>query len=161
MSSSAGGTGGAEGNGEGETQQFSAGEEPKKKPRTLLEAAMELRKATENMDAATIKQMKATEEEHRMLREANQVQTNALMSAAEVAQGTRYTESLKTSWRPPKHYRDMTDEECDKLRAKWSILVDVSILPPHEALVWLGKVTTQQLRSALPYYVYLLRVACG
>lgn len=48
------------------------------------------------------------------------------MSAAEVAQGTRYTEALKTTWRPPKYYRDMTDDECDKLRAKWSILVDVS-----------------------------------
>lgn len=48
------------------------------------------------------------------------------MSAAEVAQGTRYTEALTTSWRPPKHYRDMTEEECDKLREKWSILVDVS-----------------------------------
>lgn len=55
-----------------------------------------------------------------------QVQTNALMSAAEVAQGTRYTEALTTSWRPPKHYRDMTEDECDKLREKWSILVDVS-----------------------------------
>ena len=48
------------------------------------------------------------------------------MSAAEVAQGTRYTQSLKTSWRAPRHYRDMTEEECDKLRDKWSILVDVS-----------------------------------
>lgn len=56
-----------------------------------------------------------------------QVQTNALMSAAEVAQGTRYTEALTTSWTPPKHYRDMTEEECDKLREKWSILVDVSV----------------------------------
>lgn len=54
-----------------------------------------------------------------------QVQTNALMSAAEVAKGTRYTEALTTSWRPPKHYRDMTGEECDTLREKWSILVDV------------------------------------
>lgn len=57
-----------------------------------------------------------------------QVQTNALMSAAEVAKGTRYTEALTTSWRPPKYYRDMTEEDCDKLREKWSILVDVSVL---------------------------------
>lgn len=48
-------------------------ESDKKKPRTLLEAAKELRKATENMDANTVKQMRAKEEEHRMLREANQV----------------------------------------------------------------------------------------
>ncbi|CAN0029652.1 unnamed protein product, partial [Discosporangium mesarthrocarpum] len=46
------------------------------------------------------------------------------MSASEVAQGTKYKEALTTSWRPPKHYRDMTEEDCDKLREKWSILVD-------------------------------------
>ena len=101
-----------------------------KKPRTLLEASKELKKATANMDANTIRQMRAQEEEHRMLREANQVQTNALMSATEVAQGTRYTEALTTSWRAPKHYRDMTEQECDKLREKWSILVDVSRASP-------------------------------
>lgn len=48
-------------------------EEGSKKPRTLLEAAKELKKATANMDAGTIKQMRAKEEEHRMLKEANQV----------------------------------------------------------------------------------------
>eukprot|EP00752_Nemacystus_decipiens_P012786 g11323.t1 len=106
------------------------GEEEVKKPRTLLEAAKELKKATANMDAGTIKQMRAKEEEHRMLKEANQVQTNALMSAAELAKGTRYTEALTTSWRPPKHYRDMTEEECDKLREKWSILIDGDKVPP-------------------------------
>lgn len=49
------------------------GQAAEKKPRTLLEAAKELKKATANMDAGTIKQMRAKEEEHRMLREANQV----------------------------------------------------------------------------------------
>ncbi|CAN0009673.1 unnamed protein product [Scytosiphon promiscuus] len=112
------------------TEAAGPGEEGGKKPRTLLEAAKELKKATANMDAGTIKQMKAKEEEHRMLKEANQVQTNALMSAAEVAQGTRYTEALTTSWRPPKHYRDMTEDDCDKLREKWSILVDGEKVPP-------------------------------
>ncbi|CBN79482.1 DEAD box helicase [Ectocarpus siliculosus] len=106
------------------------GAEGSKKPRTLLEAAKELKKATANLDAGTIKQMRAKEEEHRMLKEANQVQTNALMSAAEVAKGTRYTEALTTSWRPPKYYRDMTEEDCDKLREKWSILVDGEKVPP-------------------------------
>lgn len=51
------------------------GAEGSKKPRTLLEAAKELKKATANLDAGTIKQMKAKEEEHRMLKEANQVTT--------------------------------------------------------------------------------------
>lgn len=124
MSSSA--TADGEGGGK-ESEAAEAGTSGEKKPRTLLEASKELKKVTANMDANVIRQMRAKEEEHRMLREANQVQTNALMSAAEVAQGTRYTEAMTTSWRPPKHYRDMTEEECDKLREKWSILVDVSI----------------------------------
>lgn len=55
------------------------GEEGGKKPRTLLEAANELKKATANMDAGTIKQMKAKEEEHRMLKEANQVGVGACL----------------------------------------------------------------------------------
>lgn len=59
-----------------------------------------------------------------------QVQTNALMSAAELAQGIRYTEALRTSWRPPRRYREMTEEECDKLRAKWSILIEVGEVHP-------------------------------
>lgn len=53
------------------------GEAADKKPRTLLEAAKELKRATANMDASTIKQMRAKEEEHRMLREANQVRPRA------------------------------------------------------------------------------------
>lgn len=60
--------------GEGDdTQALGPGVEGSKKQRTLLEASKELKKATANMDAGTIRQMKAKEEEHRMLREANQV----------------------------------------------------------------------------------------
>ncbi|CAN0025973.1 unnamed protein product, partial [Ectocarpus fasciculatus] len=127
ISSAAAGDG--EGGGE-DAEEAGPGAEGSKKPRTLLEAAKELKKATANLDAGTIKQMRAKEEEYRMLKEANQVQTNALMSAAEVAKGTRYTEALTTSWRPPKYYRDMTEEDCDKLREKWSILVDGEKVPP-------------------------------
>lgn len=58
---------------EDESSAAGPGEEGGKKPRTLLEAAKELKKATANMDAGTIKQMRAKEEEHRMLKEANQV----------------------------------------------------------------------------------------
>ena len=45
-------------------------------------------------------------------RQANQVQTNALQSAAERAHGVQYTESLKTGWVPPSHIRNMTEAEC-------------------------------------------------
>lgn len=55
------------------------GEAGAKKPRTLLEAAKELKQATANLDAGTIKQMRAKEEEHRMLKEANQVQGGGVL----------------------------------------------------------------------------------
>ena len=58
---------------EEDEEALGPGEKGGKKPRTLLEASKELKKATANMDAGMIKQMKAKEEEHRMLREANQV----------------------------------------------------------------------------------------
>lgn len=78
ISSAADGDGGGGGDGDGDGDEEAAlaagpGEEGGKKPRTLLEAAKELKKATANMDAGTIKQMRAKEEEHRMLKEANQV----------------------------------------------------------------------------------------
>lgn len=60
--------------GEGDdTEALGPGVEGSKKQRTLLEASKELKKATANMDAGMVRQMKAKEEEHRMLREANQV----------------------------------------------------------------------------------------
>jgi hypothetical protein len=43
------------------------------------------------------------------------------MSAAELAAGTRYSESLSTGWRPPSHIRSMTEDEAAVLRKKWYI----------------------------------------
>ncbi|KAG5187014.1 DEAD box helicase [Tribonema minus] len=94
------------------------------KPRTLLDAAKELKKATEALDARTLRMVKQQDEESRVLAEASQVQTNALMSAAEVAQGFRYTDTLKTSWRPPRYLREMSEETRAQLRDKWHILVE-------------------------------------
>ena len=52
-------------------------EERSKKPRTLLEAAKELKKATANLDAGTLKQMKAKEEEHARQLEAAEAELDA------------------------------------------------------------------------------------
>jgi ATP-dependent RNA helicase DDX41 len=35
------------------------------------------------------------------------------MSAAEIATGVQYTESIKTGWQPPRHIRDMTEKDCE------------------------------------------------
>lgn len=56
-----------------EEEALGPGEAGGKKPRTLLEASKELKKASANMDAGTVAKMRAKEEEQRLLREANQV----------------------------------------------------------------------------------------
>lgn len=94
------------------------------KPRTLIEAANELKKATEAMDSKTLKLVRQKDEEARVMSEASQIQTNALMTAQEVAQGFRYTQSLVTSWRPPAYIRAATEEAKAALRAKWHILCE-------------------------------------
>jgi len=54
----------------------------------------------------------------------------ALVSVKELANDTVYTESMKTDWRPPKHIRETTEAERDKLRKKWHIIVDGDDIPP-------------------------------
>ena len=54
----------------------------------------------------------------------------ALVSVKELANDVKYTESMKTDWRPPKHIRETTEAERDKLRAKWHIFVDGEDIPP-------------------------------
>ncbi|KAF5330114.1 hypothetical protein D9758_018138 [Tetrapyrgos nigripes] len=53
-----------------------------------------------------------------------------LASDMELARGIQYTESLKTSWRPPKYIRDMTHEEHQKVREKYHIIAEGEDIPP-------------------------------
>ena len=79
----------------------------------------------------SLKQQKQQQSEAGLLKEANKVQTNALQSAEDIAEGFKYTQSLTTSWRAPKHIRDRTEKENEEVRKKWSILVDgEDIAPP-------------------------------
>lgn len=77
-----------------------------------------------------------TEEEKRRKIEAElyaqvvQQQKNALTSAKEAAEGTRYTESLRTDWRPLARARALSADACAELRKKWHILVDGEDIPP-------------------------------
>lgn len=58
------------------------------------------------------------EEESRITEEASLVQVNSIMSIEEVAKGIVYTESMKTSWRPPSKIRSMSQSQCDSIRKK-------------------------------------------
>ena len=92
---------------------------------TLLQEADEMRQKEALMDASEIRKMRDAAEEERMRKDADRVQTNALMSAAEVASGTKYSESLVTGWRPPAHIRAMSEEQAAVLRKKWYIIAEV------------------------------------
>lgn len=98
--------------------------------RSLLDVTEEMKKKREHMDPTLVKMELQKQQEQRILGEANQVQTNALQSAAERAQGFRYTESLKTGWTPPSHIRAMTEEDCATFRKKWHIICEGVDLPP-------------------------------
>ena len=53
-----------------------------------------------------------------------------LASAKELSEGTQYTESLRTDWRPFARHRALTAEQAGALRKKWHILVEGEGVPP-------------------------------
>jgi hypothetical protein len=95
-----------------------AGEGEEEEGNTLLDEANRLRALEATMDVAEIRNQREAAEEERLRKDADRVQTNALMSAAEVAAGTKYACSIDTGWRPPKHIRGMSDEQAAILRKK-------------------------------------------
>jgi ATP-dependent RNA helicase DDX41 len=106
-------------------------EEPVVVRQSLLVQAADIRKQQKDMNQTTLKKQQQEYSESILLKEANQVQTNALQSSEEIADGVKYTDSLKTSWWPPKYIGDRTDEENDEVRKKWHIIVEgQNIAPP-------------------------------
>lgn len=98
-------------------------EEPVERQSLLIQAA-DLRKQQSTMNQSTLKKQQQEYSESILLKEANQVQTNALQSSEEIADGVKYTESLTTSWRPPKYIADRSEEEHAEVRTKWHIIVE-------------------------------------
>eukprot|EP00592_Proboscia_alata_P006230 CAMPEP_0194358036 /NCGR_PEP_ID=MMETSP0174-20130528/5394_1 /TAXON_ID=216777 /ORGANISM="Proboscia alata, Strain PI-D3" /LENGTH=717 /DNA_ID=CAMNT_0039128255 /DNA_START=67 /DNA_END=2217 /DNA_ORIENTATION=+ len=117
-----------------ETKATNTAEEQQQKedesPTTLLEQAEALQQKRQNMTADERAQQSRTEEEERILKEASKVQANALQAASELAQGVIYTESLKTSWKPPKYVLEGGVPSFTKIRDKWHILVEGLDCPP-------------------------------
>lgn len=62
-------------------------------------------------------------EEERRIEEA-QARHKALVSVQDAALGTQYTESIKTSWKPPHFIRDMSEKEHQAVREKYHIIVE-------------------------------------
>jgi ATP-dependent RNA helicase DDX41 len=68
--------------------------------------------------------------EEDLLKQVMSIQKNALNSASEVASGLKFTESIKTDWRPLRRVRALTEVDRIALRAKWNILVEGDDVPP-------------------------------
>lgn len=105
-------------------------EEPVERNQSLVDVAEELRKKKSILDKKTVKQNQQKEYEEVLLKEANQVQTNALQSKEEIASGLKYFESLKSTWRPPKYISDQPESAHEAMRQKWHILVEGEKCPP-------------------------------
>lgn len=99
-------------------------------PKSLLDQAVELRKERLARTETEIKLEQQKYSEQLLLKEANQIQTNALQSSEEIAAGVQYTERLKTSWTAPRYLLEKTEAEHDETRRKWHILVEGEDCPP-------------------------------
>uniref|UniRef100_A0A7I4XVK0 RNA helicase n=1 Tax=Haemonchus contortus TaxID=6289 RepID=A0A7I4XVK0_HAECO len=92
--------------------------------KTLLEKHAELKERNDEMDP---KERQRIEEE--ILLESV-TQNSALHAAVEIAHGVQYTESFRTSWRPPSHIRKQMEEDFVAYRKRKGISVDGTDCPP-------------------------------
>lgn len=104
--------------------------EPQPKAQSLLDQAAELRRQRATMNATDLKKQQQEYSEQLLLKEANQVGTNALQSNEEIASGMRYTQVMTTSWTPPSYIAKRSEAENDELRKKWHILIEGEACPP-------------------------------
>ena len=97
---------------------------------SLLQQAALLKKQHQNLSNLEQAALQRREDEERILKEASHVQTNALQAASELATGVKYESSLPTGWRCPPKILKQGEEEWEKIRKKWHILVDGEECPP-------------------------------
>ncbi len=105
------------------------GLQPTPTTKSLLDEALDLKKQRSQLSQAEIKQKQQQYTEEILLKEANQVQTNALQSLEELATGMKYTEIMKTTWTPPSFILTRSEEENDEIRQKWHILIEGESCP--------------------------------
>ena len=94
--------------------------EEHKEKSSLFDQMKEIKKARKEPD-----HVKKKKEEELILQAVTQ--NKALMGVHELAQGVKYTVSIKTSWKPPDY---ITLSKIDKIRRKYSIAVSGQDVPP-------------------------------
>lgn len=91
---------------------------------SLLDRAQEIKKSERPMS----EKEKLEIEESKLLRAVGP--SKQLKSDYELAKGIKYSKPLETSWTPPKHIRDLSDEDATNRRKKMQILVEGEDIPP-------------------------------
>ncbi|GKY91886.1 hypothetical protein MPSEU_000160200 [Mayamaea pseudoterrestris] len=92
---------------------------------SLLEQAAALQQT-----AAEREQQQRRDEEQRILREASQVQTNALQAASEIASGMVYAKPMPSTWTAPSWILKEGPEAWEAMRKEWHMLVQGNDVPP-------------------------------
>lgn len=100
-----------------------------RRERTLLQAAIEMREKKKEEEEGKSKAELAAVEDAKMLEEMERGQKK-LAGAKDIAEGRVWTDSIKTSWRPPGFIRDRSEEEQRVLREKHAIIVEGEDVPP-------------------------------
>ncbi|KAK0446478.1 P-loop containing nucleoside triphosphate hydrolase protein [Desarmillaria tabescens] len=133
---------------EDEANEEEARREKLRKERTLLMEAQEVHSQKAAEDAKKTEEEKTQEADEKIF---NAIKSHKMLASdMELAKGIQYTESLKTSWRPPKYIRDRPDEENERIRNKYHILVEGEDIPPpieHFADMKLPDSILQYLKS--------------
>ncbi|KAF9070331.1 P-loop containing nucleoside triphosphate hydrolase protein [Rhodocollybia butyracea] len=113
---------------EDEAKEEERRKERARKERTLLMEAQDVHSRKAEEDSKKTVEQKTKEAEEEILEAIKS--RKKLLSDLELAKGIQYTESLKTSWRPPKYIRDRTEQEHHHIREKHAILVEGEDIPP-------------------------------
>ncbi|KAK0506438.1 P-loop containing nucleoside triphosphate hydrolase protein [Armillaria luteobubalina] len=133
---------------EDEANEEEAHRERLRKERTLLMEAQEVHSQKAAEDAKKTEEEKTREVDDKIF---NAIKSHKMLASdMELAKGIQYTESLKTSWRPPKYIRDRSEEENERIRKKYHILTEGEDIPPpieHFADMKLPNSIFQYLKS--------------
>ena len=97
---------------------------------SLLEQAALLKRKHDALSQSDQDAIQRRTDEDRILKEASHVQTNALQAASELAEGVKYKNSLPTGWRCPRKILKLGEDQWNKIRDKWHILVEGEDCPP-------------------------------
>ncbi|CAG8454707.1 10810_t:CDS:10 [Paraglomus brasilianum] len=95
---------------------------------SLIDQAVEVKKQKAIEDSVKTDAQKKLEEEKAIMEAV--AQRRLLASDRELAKGIIYTESVKTTWRPPRYILEKSEKDHDNVRQKFHIYVDGEDIPP-------------------------------